>query len=134
MRTIVQATVVAAALLTGLGAAPVQAKPPVPTVTVLLGTYGFGRATVIGNGGKSAGVWKSYSVRSGFAGDDLTVTYQPRLAPSRSETMVYTAAFNEVTNPSAECEKVGKDGAVRRVWVSYRCQTGFAPSYTLWVR
>lgn len=134
MRTIIQAAVTAAALLTGLVAAPAQAKPPAPTQTVLLGTYGFGRAAVIGTGGQKAGVWKSYSVRTGFAGDDLTITFQKPAAPRRSEVMVYTAAFNEVKDASGECEKVGKDGVNRKVWVSYRCQTGFAPSYTLWVR
>ncbi|HWS33759.1 MAG TPA: hypothetical protein VN408_13590 [Actinoplanes sp.] len=134
MRTFLQAAAVAAALLTSLAAAPAQANPPGQYTTALLGTYGFGRAAVIGKAGRDAGMWRSYSVRSGFAGDDLTITYRKRYVPSPTETTVYTAAFNEVKDASAECEKVGKDGRSRNVWVTYRCRTGFAPSYTLLVK
>ncbi|GAA4953675.1 hypothetical protein [Actinoplanes utahensis] len=134
MRTILKkAALVAASVAVLAPGTAVQAKPA-RTVTALLGTYDFGRAGVIGQSGKQAGVWRSYSVRSGFAGDDLIVTYQPRTRPARHETQVYTAAFTEVADASAECRKVGADGVARRVWVSFRCRTGFAPSYTLLVR
>ncbi|WIM93170.1 hypothetical protein ACTOB_005140 [Actinoplanes oblitus] len=102
--------------------------------TALLGTYGFGRAQVIGEAGVAAGVWRSFSVRTGFAGDDLTVTYQRRFTPSPVERQVYTAAFDAVADAQAECLGVGADGVARKVWVSFRCQTGFVPSYTLYVR
>ena len=79
-------------------------------------------------------MWRSPTVRSGFAGDDLTVTFTPRTRPRATEKLVYTAAFNEVADAQAECLEVGADGVARHVWVSFRCQTGFAPSYTLYVR
>ncbi|SDS83892.1 hypothetical protein [Actinoplanes derwentensis] len=134
MRTMLPAAVITAALMTALTPAPAQASPPSQNVTALLGTYGFGRAAVIGQAGRNAGVWRSYSVRSGFAGDDLTITYRPATAPSRAETTVYTAAFNQVKDAQGECNKVGADGVARRVWVSYRCRTGIVASYTLLVR
>ncbi|GIF15856.1 hypothetical protein [Actinoplanes teichomyceticus] len=125
-----------AAVLAGVAAAlapsAVQAAPA--TTTGLLGTYDFGRAEVIGQAGTEAGVWRSFTVRHGFAGDDLTVTYTPRTEPYRTERLVYTAAFDAVADPQAECREVGADGVARQVWVSFRCQTGFVPSYTLYVR
>jgi uncharacterized protein (DUF58 family) len=134
MRTLIQAAVLTAATVAvTLGPAAAQAASA-PTVTALLGTYDFGRAAVIGKAGQQAGVWKSFSVRSGFAGDDLTITYRPRNAPLRAEKQVYTAAFNEVRDAEAECRKVGADGVARKVWVSYRCRTGIVASYTLLVR
>ncbi|AEV85904.1 hypothetical protein ACWT_4885 [Actinoplanes sp. SE50] len=114
--------------------APAAAQAAPATTTALLGTYGFGRAAVIGDAGTAAGVWRAPVVRSGFAGDDLTVTFTPRTTPRASEKLVYTAAFNEVADAQAECRKVGADGVARHVWVSFRCQTGFVPSYTLYVR
>ncbi|MDI6098902.1 hypothetical protein QLQ12_09850 [Actinoplanes sp. NEAU-A12] len=139
MRTPIRAAVVAIASAAAVSApAAAHAVPsparPFATVTALLGTYDFGRAAVIGRAGKQAGAWKSYTVRSGFAGDDLTVTYKPRIIPLRSEKQIYTAAFNESRDAEAECRKVGDDGVARKVWVSFRCRTGFAPSYTLLVR
>ncbi|GIF12992.1 hypothetical protein [Actinoplanes teichomyceticus] len=114
--------------------APAAAQAaPCPT-TAMLGTYDFGRAGVIGAAGQAAGVWSAATVRSGFAGDDLIVTYTPRHTPSATERMVYTALFNEVDDPRAECHQVGADGVARHVWVSYRCRTGIAPNYTLLVR
>ncbi|BCJ39402.1 hypothetical protein GCM10010168_63500 [Actinoplanes ianthinogenes] len=114
--------------------APAAAQAAPARSTEMLGTYGFGRAAVIGDAGAAAGLWRSPTVRSGFAGDDLTVTFTPRTTPRSSEKLVYTAAFNEVADAQAECRQVGADGVARRVWVSFRCQTGFAPSYTLYVR
>ncbi|MFE9960110.1 hypothetical protein [Micromonospora sp. NPDC005299] len=102
--------------------------------TALLGTYAFGRASVVGEAGRTAGAWEAFSVRSGFAGDDLIVTYRPRTEAYPAEKQVYTAAFNEVSDAQAECRQVGAEGVARRVWVSFRCRTGFAPSYTLFVR
>ncbi|WP_430781927.1 hypothetical protein [Actinoplanes sp. G11-F43] len=130
---IFRAALLAAATVTALAPVPAQAAKPRP-VTSLLGTYDFGRAAVIGQAGENAGVWKSYTVRSGFAGDDLSITYVRATSPSRSERTVYTAAFNEVKDAQAECRKVGADGVARRVWVSYRCRTGIVASYTLLVR
>ncbi|GAA2878116.1 hypothetical protein Acy02nite_15360 [Actinoplanes cyaneus] len=116
------------------GTAPgAPASSPEPR-TGLLGTFAFGRAAVIGAGGEEAGVWSGASVHSGFAGDDLVITYVPRLAPARHEQVVYTARYNEVAYPQAECERVGASGVALRVWVSYRCRTGVAPNYTLLVR
>ncbi|MBM0257152.1 hypothetical protein [Micromonospora sp. 4G55] len=112
---------------------PAQAATP-GTTTALLGTYGFGRAAVIGEAGKAAGAWESFSVRSGFAGDDLTITYSPRTQAYAAEMKVYNAAFDQVADPQAECQQVGTDGVEHKVWVSFRCQTGFVPSYTLFVR
>ncbi|MEV8510611.1 hypothetical protein AB0368_38080 [Actinoplanes sp. NPDC051475] len=108
-------------------AAPAAAADP-------LGTYGFGRAGIIGDAGMTAGVWRSFAVRSGIAGDDLTVTHTPRTKPFATEKLAYTAAFDAVADPQAECRKVGAAGVAHRVWVSFRCQTGFVPSYTLYVR
>ncbi|MGY0003972.1 hypothetical protein [Micromonospora sp. I033] len=102
--------------------------------TALLGTYGFGRAAVIGEAGRTAGAWEAFSVRSGFAGDDLIITYRPRTEAHTAEKQVYTAAFHQVPDARAECRQVGAAGVARQVWVSFRCQTGFAPSYTLFVR
>ncbi|MFI1987703.1 hypothetical protein [Actinoplanes sp. NPDC020271] len=102
--------------------------------TGVLGTYDFGRAAVIGAAGEAAGVWTGASVRSGFAGDDLVVTYRPRLAPAAAEQAVYTARYDQVAAPQTECERVGADGVALRVWVTYRCRTGVAPNYTLLVR
>lgn len=134
MRTLVQATVLAVASAAATLAPATAQAAPSRTVTALLGTYDFGRAAVIGEAGRQNGVWKSFSVRSGFAGDDLSVTYRPRIVGLRTEKPVYTAAFNEVEDPQAECRRVGADGVARKVWVSFRCRTGFAPSYTLLVR
>lgn len=127
-----------ALVLTGVAGAVLvpstaHAANPEPT-TALLGTYGFGRAAVIGEAGRNAGTWDSFSVRSGFAGDDLIVTYRPRTATFPAEKQVYTAAFDQVADAQAECRQVGADGVAQRVWVSFRCRTGFAPSYTLFVR
>ena len=133
MRTIRRAALLAAAAAL-LAPSAAQAAPPRAAVTGLLGTYGFGRAQVIGEAGRAAGVWKSFSVRSGFTGDDLTATYRPRTSASVTEKLVHTAAFNEVSDARAECLTLGADGVARKVWVSFRCQTGFAPSYTLFVR
>ncbi|WP_436521276.1 hypothetical protein [Actinoplanes sp. HUAS TT8] len=100
----------------------------------MLGTYGVGRAAVIGTGGEAAGVWVDASTRSGFAGDDLVITYTPRFVQAARERVVYTALYNQVAYPQAECDRVGADGVAMRVWVSYRCRTGVAPNYTLLVR
>ncbi|WIM98610.1 hypothetical protein ACTOB_002214 [Actinoplanes oblitus] len=127
--TVLAATATAAALL-----APAAAQAAPTSTTELLGTYGFGRAAVIGDAGVAAGVWRSPAVHSRFAGDDLTVTFSPRTKPRASEQLVYTAAFNEVADAQAECRKVGADGVAHHVWMSFRCQTGFVPSYTLYVR
>lgn len=132
MRRIVQ-TVIAV----GAGAAmltPGAAQAAATTTTAPLGTYGFGRAQIIGEAGVAAGVWRSFSVRSGFAGDDLTVTYKRRSTSHATEKQVYTAAFDAVADAQAECRSVGAEGVARKVWVSFRCQTGFVPSYTLYVR
>ncbi|MEV4641025.1 hypothetical protein AB0J80_27155 [Actinoplanes sp. NPDC049548] len=131
MRSVVlAATVAAAALLTPSAA---QAAPGYPT-TDLLGTYGFGRAEVIAAGGQAAGLWTDAKVRSGFAGDDLIVTYAPRTAALPAEKQVYTALYNQVADPQAECARVGADGVARQVWTTFRCRTGVAPNYTLLVR
>ncbi|WP_199512936.1 hypothetical protein [Nucisporomicrobium flavum] len=127
--TVLAATAVAATLLVP-GAAHAA---PAPT-TGLLGTYGFGRAEVIAAAGQAAGLWTGARVRHGFAGDDLIVTYRPRSAAAETETQVYTALFNEVADPSGECERVGADGVDRKVWTAFRCRTGIAPNYTLLVR
>jgi hypothetical protein len=127
-----------ALLLTGTAVAvlaPVAAHAAAPrTTTALLGTYDFGRAAVIGEAGLAAGMWRAYSVRSGFAGDDLTITYSPRGKARPAEQQVYTAAFDQVDDAWSECEQTGTEGIARKVWVSYRCRTGFVPSYTLIVR
>jgi len=133
MRSITHGTILAGVVAALFAPAAAQAAPARVT-TGLLGTYDFGRAQVIGQAGQEAGVWRSYSVRSGFAGDDLIVTFKPRTAPRETETAVYTAAFNETTDPQAECLKVGADGVALKTWVSFRCRTGFVPSYTLLVR
>jgi hypothetical protein len=125
--------IVAGAVAAVLTPAAAQAAPQ-PVTVGLLGTYDFGRAAVIGQSGLEAGIFRAYAVRSGFAGDDLLVSYQQRTAPLEDETVVYTAAFNEVADPWAECRKVGADGVARKAWVSFRCRTGFVPSYTLLVR
>jgi hypothetical protein len=132
MRKIVQAfalTCTAAAIL-----APSAAQAAPKVTTAYLGTYDFGRAGVIGEGGRTNGLWTAPTVRTGFAGDDLIVTYTPRTKAWKTEKTVYTAAFNEVADPQSECQKVGTDGVTRKVWVSFRCRTGFVPSYTLLVR
>ena len=125
-------------LLTGTAVAalaPATAHAATPrTTTALLGTYDFGRAAVIGEAGRAAGVWSSYSVRSGIAGDDLTITYPPHSQARPVEKQVYTAYFDQVDDAWSECEQAGTEGIARKVWVSYRCRTGFAPSYTLFVR
>ena len=125
------AAVAAATAVVAPGTAAVASAPT--TTTVLLGTYSFGRAQVIGTDGLANGAWTAFSVRSGIAGDDLVVTYRPRVR-AIAERPVYTAAFDEVTTPRTECEKVGADGLAHHVWVSFRCRTGWAPSYTLLVR
>jgi hypothetical protein len=114
--------------------APSAAQASSARTTERLGTYGFGRAEVIGEAGLAAGVWRSFAVHSGFAGDDLAVTLTPRTRPFATEKQVYTAAFNAVDDAQAECLAVGADGVAHRAWVSFRCQTGFVPSYTLYVR
>lgn len=114
--------------------APAAAQAAPAGTAALLGTYGFGRAAVIGDAGVAAGVWHSPTVRTGFAGDDLTVTFTPRTRPFASEKLIYTATFDAVADPRAECRQVGADGVARRVWVFFRCQTGWAPNYTLYVR
>ena len=132
MRRFAQAAVAAGAAAAVLVPAAAQAAPS--TVTGWLGTYGSGRAEVIGEAGLAAGVWRSYAVRPGYAGDDLAVTYTPRIWASASEKPVYTAAYGTVADPQAECRRVGADGVDRQVWVWFRCRTGFLPSYTLYVR
>jgi hypothetical protein len=132
MRRIVQALITV-----GVGAAvlaPGAAQAATTTTTAPLGTYGFGRAQVIGEAGLAAGVWRSFSVRSGFAGNDLSVTYKRRSTSYATEKQVYTAAIDAVADAQAECLSVGTQGVARKVWVSFRCQTGFVPSYTLFVR
>ncbi|OJF13993.1 hypothetical protein [Couchioplanes caeruleus] len=119
----------AAALL-----APSAAQAAPCETTALLGTYKFGRADVIAAGGLAAGVWNAARVRSGFAGDDLIITFVPRTERYASERQVYTAIYSEVSDPLAECQQVGADGVARQVWMSFRCRTGVAPNYTLLVR
>jgi hypothetical protein len=128
MRSIVLAGIIPAVLFPGVA----QAAPG--PVTDELGTYGFGRAAAIGAAGEAAGVWSAPAARAGVAGEDLVITYTPRYTASPTERMVYTALFNEVSEPWVECERVGADGVAKRVWVSYRCRTGVAPNYTLLVR
>ncbi|MFI7603059.1 hypothetical protein [Actinoplanes sp. NPDC049681] len=130
MRSVVLAATVAAAALFTPGAA--HAAPG--QTTDLLGTYSFGRAEAIAAGGQAAGLWTGAQVRSGFAGDDLIVTYTPRTAAYPAEKQVYTAMYNEVADPQGECNKVGADGVARKVWTTFRCRTGIAPNYTLLVR
>ncbi|WP_262287443.1 hypothetical protein [Micromonospora sp. MA102] len=65
-----------------------HAATPEPATT-LLGTYAFGPASVIGEAGRTAGAWEAFSVRSGFAGDDLIVTYRPRTEADPVEKQVY---------------------------------------------
>src|SRR4051794_35142131 len=132
MRRIARAAIAAGAAAAVL--APAAAQAATTTVTGLLGTYASGRAAAIGEAGLAAGVWRSFSVHSGYSGDDLWVTYTPRTRASISERPVYTAAFGVVADPRAECRRVGADGVAGLVWVSFRCQTGFVPSYTLYVR
>lgn len=133
MRKLTRSLVLAG--VAGAVLAPSTAHAATPeTTTALLGTYGFGRAAVIGEAGRTAGTWESFSVRSGFAGDDLIVTYRPRTTAYPAEKQVYTAAFDQVADAQAECRQVGADGVAHGVWVSFRCRTGFAPSYTLFVR
>lgn len=129
MRSVVLAATVAAAALFTPSAA--QAAPG--QITNLLGTYGFGRAEVVAAGGQAAGLWTDAQVRSGFAGDDLIVTYTPRTAAYPVEKQVYTALYNQVADPQGECNRVGADGVARRVWMTFRCRTGVAPNYTLLV-
>ncbi|GIE34261.1 hypothetical protein Ait01nite_073060 [Actinoplanes italicus] len=133
MRSIMRGAIVAGIVAAVLTPAAAQAAPARAAVG-LLGTYGFGRAAVIGQSGMEAGIFRAYAVRSGFAGDDLLVSYQTRTAPLEEETVVYTAAFNQVADPQSECRKVGADGVARKAWASFRCRTGFVPSYTLLVR
>ncbi|MEV6601488.1 hypothetical protein AB0M36_32245 [Actinoplanes sp. NPDC051346] len=114
--------------------APGAAQSAPGETTDLLGTYGFGRAAVIGAEGQAAGLWSATRVRSGFAGDDLIITFVPRTERYATEKQVYTAIYNQVSNPRAECEQVGADGVEHRVWMSFRCRTGVAPNYTLLVR
>ncbi|BCY07015.1 hypothetical protein [Actinoplanes sp. L3-i22] len=129
MRAAVLAGVVPVVLLLS---GPAQAAPK--AATGVLGTYGFGRAAVIGAGGQSAGLWSVAGTHPGVAGDDLVITYTPRHRPHSAEHAVYTARFDQVSNPRTECERVGADGVAARVWVSFRCRTGIAPNYTLLVR
>ncbi|MEV8503353.1 hypothetical protein AB0368_00825 [Actinoplanes sp. NPDC051475] len=129
MRSVVLAATVAAAALFTPSAA--QAAPG--QTTDLLGTYGFGRAEVVAAGGLAAGLWTAAQVRSGFAGDDLIVTYTPRTAAYPVEKQVYTALYNQVADPQGECNRVGADGVARKVWMTFRCRTGVAPNYTLLV-
>ena len=129
MRKLVLAATVAAVLLPGAAA---QAAPAANTE--MLGTYDFGRAAVIAAGGRAAGVWADATVRSGIAGDDLIVTYAPRSTAYPTEKLVYTALYNEVGDPQAECLRVGAEGLAKKVWLSFRCRTGVAPNYTLLVR
>ncbi|MEU4160376.1 hypothetical protein [Actinoplanes sp. NPDC026670] len=133
MRSITRGVVLLAAAATVLTPAAAQASPAVDA-TGLMGTFGFGRAAVIGAAGLASGAWSAYAVRSGYAGDDLIVSHPARTTPLASETVVYTAAFNEVADPRGECQKVGAAGVAQRAWVSFRCRTGFVPSYTLLVR
>ncbi|MGX6604570.1 hypothetical protein ACWKSP_20925 [Micromonosporaceae bacterium Da 78-11] len=134
MRKIVQAIAVTGVAATILAPTAAQAAPEAGSTTAYLGTYGFGRAGVIGAEGRANGLWTGSWVRSGFAGDDLLVTYTPRTTARAAEQIVYTAAFDAVADPRGECRKVGAEGVARKVWVSFRCRTGFAPSYTLLVR
>jgi hypothetical protein len=133
MRSITRGAVMLAAVATVLTPAAAQASPA-PDTTGLMGTYGFGRAAVIGEAGLRSGAWQAYAVRSGYTGDDLIVSHPARTTPLAAETVVYTAAFNEVADARAECHKVGAAGVAQRAWVSFRCRTGFVPSYTLLVR
>jgi hypothetical protein len=115
-----------AAVLTPAAAAQAAPRP----VTVKLGTYGHDRAGVIAAAGRAAGLW----TRARVHGDALIITYTPRSRAFAIERTVYTAAFNEVADASGECAAVGRDGVSRRVWLSFRCRTGFVASYTLLVR
>ncbi|GIF40502.1 hypothetical protein [Actinoplanes xinjiangensis] len=133
MRSITRGAVMLATVAAVLTPAAAQAAPA-PDATGLMGTYGFGRAAVIGEAGLQAGAWHSYAVRSGYAGDDLIVSHPARTRPLAAERVVYTAAFNEVADAQAECQKVGAAGVAQKAWVSFRCRTGFVPSYTLLVR
>jgi hypothetical protein len=133
MRSITRGAVMLAAVAAVLAPAAAQASPAADS-TGFMGTYGFGRAAVIGAAGVQSGAWHSYAVRSGYTGDDLIVSHPLRTTPLASETAVYTAAFNEVADARAECHKVGAAGVAQRAWVSFRCRTGFVPSYTLLVR
>ncbi|BCJ45838.1 hypothetical protein GCM10010168_57420 [Actinoplanes ianthinogenes] len=128
MRSALLAAIVPAVLVPGVA----QAAPR--HTTDVLGTYGFGRAAVIGSAGEAAGLWSTTMIYSGIAGDDLVITYTPRYKASATERVVYTALFTEVAYPDAECDRVGADGVAKHVWVSYRCRTGVAPNYTLLVR
>jgi hypothetical protein len=132
MRRIAQAAIAAGAAVAVL--APGAAQAATTTVTGVLGTYAPGRAHVVGEAGLAAGVWRSFTVLPGYAGDDLWVTFRPRTRAYDAEKQVYTAAFGTVADPQGECRRVGADGVARLVWVSFRCQTGFVPSYTLYVR
>ncbi|MGA5299137.1 hypothetical protein ACPCHT_04375 [Nucisporomicrobium flavum] len=127
--TALTATAVAATLLV-----PAAAHAAPAPVTDLLGTYSFGRAEVIAAAGQAAGLWTGARIRHGFAGDDLIVTYTPRETAAATETQVYTALYNEVSDPRGECARVGADGVDRKVWATFRCRTGVAPNYTLLVR
>ncbi|GLW27406.1 hypothetical protein [Actinoplanes regularis] len=122
-----------AAPVSGISSAPVAGAASF-SMTDILGTYGFGRAATIGAAGEAAGVWSAPTTHTGFGGEDLVITYTPSFSPAATERTVYTARYNEVTYPQAECERVGADGVVKHVWVSYRCRSGIAPSYTLLVR
>lgn len=128
MRILVRAALAAGIVAAVLAPAAAQAAPRVTTAK--LGAYGHDRATVIAEAGRAAGMWTRARVR----GDDLIVTYTPRSTAFATERTVYTAAFNQVADASGECAKVGSDGVRRRVWMSFRCRTGFVPSYTLLVR
>ncbi|WIM98471.1 hypothetical protein ACTOB_002072 [Actinoplanes oblitus] len=128
MRSALLAAVIPAVLVPGVAQAA-----PCPTTDVL-GTYAFGRAAAIGAAGEAAGLWSDPAIQSGIAGDDLVITYTPRYTPFATERQVYTALYNEVAYPDAECDRVGADGVAKHVWVSYRCRTGVAPNYTLLVR
>jgi hypothetical protein len=130
--TVVAGTVGAGTIAAVPAQAAAQAHPRM--ITAVLGTYAFGRAGVVAEAGLAAGTWSRAAVRSGFGGDDLIITYTPRTRAHATEQVVYTAAFNEVADAQAECNQVGADGVARQVWVSFRCRTGFVPSYTLLVR
>src|SRR4051794_29992952 len=76
MRRIARAAIAAGTAAAVL--APAAAQAATTTVTGLLGTYPSGRAAAIGEAGLAAGVWRSFSVHSGYSGADLWVTYTPR--------------------------------------------------------
>ena len=126
MRITVRAAMAAGIVAAVLTPAAAQATPR----TARLGVYGHDRAAVIAEAGLAAGVWTRARVR----GDALIVTYTPRSRAFPTERTVYTAAVNQVADAPGECAQVGTDGVRHRVWMSFRCRTGFVASYTLLVR